>query len=515
MKRAASRTTSRSKKPAGGGAAGARGSRWIPWVVWVVVLTDLVLVLLRILQLGYCPGDDALHYAAKAVSGKPWAEILVLQANYAPEQNPGWLTLQEWVYRCLGCSPAVLVTLSVISMMGLVNAAALPWLRRPEAWLGALLVVAALAPDFVPRMLSGRPLVATMSLNIGLLFLWMRPGLERPPPTVVVATILAWAVGAWLHSSWFLYAFPVAAFILAGGWHRAVWFTGCCGAGTLLGALFTGHPSYYLPYVTEKLFRVFGGHSVPEQLVVELRPSGGAGLAVLGVVAVLFWRGLAIGRKPRELLNPALMLGGLGWVAGLGVVRCWWDWGAPALAVWLALELQHQFERYLHFASGKRVLAATALAVGVYLAVAGNFQQRWSASANCNFLRQDDARLAGWLPEKDGILYSADMDVFYLTFFANPSAPWRYVLGFESTVMQPEDLAVLRRVHAAGGDSRAYLPWVKKMRLPDRLIIRAATLPSPGPPDIPELEWALGFDDYWLGRLRRGAGGSTGQPPGG
>jgi len=36
------------------------------------------------------------------------------------------------------------------------------------------------------------------------------------------------------------------------------------------------------------------------------------------------------------------------------------------------------------------------------------------------------------------------MQVFYFTFFRNPTAQCRYVLGFEPGLMRPDDLAVLR-----------------------------------------------------------------------
>ena len=92
------------------------------------------------------------------------------------------------------------------------------------------------------------------------------------------------------------------------------------------------------------------------------------------------------------------------------------------------------------------------------------------------------------------------MDVFFETFFQNPKAPWRYVLGFEPALMLPEDLEVLHKVLWNGGDVRAYEPWVKKMRTNDRLIIRASWLKSPGPPSIPELEWGHTPGNLWIGR---------------
>ena len=93
------------------------------------------------------------------------------------------------------------------------------------------------------------------------------------------------------------------------------------------------------------------------------------------------------------------------------------------------------------------------------------------------------------------------MRVFNETFFKNPNAPWRYVLGFEPALMLPEDRAVLRKVQWNFGDVRAYEDWVKKMRPEDRLVVRASWLHTPGQPNIPELEWRYAVTDLWIGRL--------------
>ncbi len=56
-----------------------------------------------------------------------------------------------------------------------------------------------------------------------------------------------------------------------------------------------------------------------------------------------------------------------------------------------------------------------------------------------------------------------------------------------------------------GGDNKAYQPWVDKMRLADRLVLRGG---RSSPPGIPQLEWNYGVTGIWLGRLPR-----TNAPP--
>ena len=125
----------------------------------------------------------------------------------------------------------------------------------------------------------------------------------------------------------------------------------------------------------------------------------------------------------------------------------------------------------------------------------------------------DNPGLAGWLPGTNGIIYSADMDVFFDTFFKNPKAPWRYALGFEPALMLPENLEVFDQVIWNNGDVRAYEPWVKKMGPDDRLIIPSAWLKPAGVPAIPELEWACVAKKLWIGRVRAQTNAPGAAPP--
>ena len=58
--------------------------------------------------------------------------------------------------------------------------------------------------------------------------------------------------------------------------------------------------------------------------------------------------------------------------------------------------------------------------------------------------------LAAWMPEPGGIVYSPSLDVFFRTFYANPRADWRYLLGFEPGIMPREDRRILREIQRSG-----------------------------------------------------------------
>ena len=110
-------------------------ARYVPLLCWAVAIFALALVPAKILGRGYLPPDDALRHAAKAVSGKPWQEILVMRSDFTMDAHPGWHAILGLIYRWQHCSTETLVVVAVAGLMLLVSAAVLLWLRRPEAWL--------------------------------------------------------------------------------------------------------------------------------------------------------------------------------------------------------------------------------------------------------------------------------------------------------------------------------------------------------------------------------------------
>src|SRR5690349_2811342 len=116
--------------------------RYVPLAVWGVAVFTIVIIPLKIIGYGFLPMDDALRHAAKAVSGKSWQEILVMRSDFAIDPSPGWQAILAWIHQLQHCNAETLVVISSVGLMLLVTLGALPWLRRPEAWLGALLMAA-------------------------------------------------------------------------------------------------------------------------------------------------------------------------------------------------------------------------------------------------------------------------------------------------------------------------------------------------------------------------------------
>ena len=72
--------------------------RYVPLAVWAAVVLVILAIPLKIISLGYLPADDALRHAAKAVSGKPWTEILVVGPAFQIDHNFGWHFLLRQIY---------------------------------------------------------------------------------------------------------------------------------------------------------------------------------------------------------------------------------------------------------------------------------------------------------------------------------------------------------------------------------------------------------------------------------
>ncbi len=118
--------------------------------------------------------------AAKSITGKPWPQILVLTDDYAIDNHIGWHTLLRQVYLWTQCRDESLVLFSMATLFALVGWSALPWLKRPEAWLITLILTLGVQAPFMRRFMMGRPFMWSMFALLTVLFLWQRR--ESSPP---------------------------------------------------------------------------------------------------------------------------------------------------------------------------------------------------------------------------------------------------------------------------------------------------------------------------------------------
>jgi len=477
-------------------------SRYVPLFVWLVVLGVLFTLPLKIMSYGFLPVDDALRHAAKVISGKEWQDILILRAGIEIDHNAGWHKFLGLVHTMTGWGTDGLVAFSVVLLCMIFLVSPLPFLSRPESWLATLIAALVAHPNMIYRVSLGRPYIFVMAATMVIVFLWMRRGDAKPSSSLIITTVLLTSLCAWLHGGWYLYWLPAAGFLLAQRWRQGFVMTGCWLLGSFLGGLYTGKPIFFLTQQFQVLVSCFTHSTLQRILVGEFKSFDGAHTFVVAAILVLLVQAVRGRPAVRTIQNPAFMMAVLCWVFGFVVRRFWVDWGTPAFLVWLALELQDMIEDTVPPQSLRRVILTGLAAMGFYFAGASDHENRWTANLTTEYLTPDNKDLEGWLPGKDGIIYSDDTRIFYRTFYKNPTAPWRYMLGFEWTFMPEEDIAVYENIWWNFQSYEAFAPWVQKLRPQDRLIL---SRPAGAPPAIPQLEWYYGATDTWIGRLPPGA----------
>jgi hypothetical protein len=374
-------------------------------------------------------------------------------------------------------------------------------MRRPEAWLLALITMYVMPLTEVylfGRLLRGRPYIITATAMLLWGLLW--PKLNDKKNYLKATGIITASIAAstYLHCSWYLFGIPVVCLLIARQWRAGAIFTISAVMGILIGASLTGHPFIFLAQTLRHAFLALGTHTTQAELVTELQAGFPSIYAVGAILLVLFWRKIRGSRNLEISRDPALIMIALCLIGGSITRRVWFDLGRPILCVWLALEFQEYFESIMEKISSKRVFLAIVLAVTLVIFVTSDTEMRWSKSQPAMVLSPGNAEIAPWLPEDGGIFYNDKYYLFYETFYKFPKANWRYILGFESGLMPPEDLAIFRNIQLSNESWASFEPWVKKMRSQDRLLIASA---ENNIPYITSLEWCNTRRGVWIGRL--------------
>lgn len=467
-------------------------------IVTIIAAFFLGIIPFKIIGYGYLPPDDACRHAAKVVSGKDWGKILVLRPEIKMDSHPGWHAILGGVRRVFGWETHSLVLFSAVSLFILFAVAPLFFVRYPESWLASLLVLATAASGFAWRLVLGRPYILTMTVVVILCLSWRKVKRKAFSFASCAGLILLTAASTYIHCSWYMFALPLAALLLAREWRASAVYAICACLGIAIGASLTGHPVIFLKQTLTHLFLAFGKNEAEYMLVSEFRPGFGDTNMAIATALILIW--CALRRRWRIGLvdNPVFILALMGFVLALFTRRAWLDWGLPAAAAWTAGVFDDFFASRLEAGSPRRFILTMALGLVLFMSFAADIGSRWTQCKPVDYLSADDPKQAELLPGPDGIIYSSDMTVFYQTFYRNPHAGWRYILGFEPTLMPEEDLEILRDIQRSPWTLKPYYGWIKKMRPQDRLIIKIGPA---NPPRLPDLEWNYAALNTWIGRL--------------
>jgi hypothetical protein len=474
--------------------------RYAPLFLWGLSLVVICLVPLLITGRGYAPMDDALRHVAKVVSGRSWDDVVVLADWAKTDHNPGWHFILGIVHRVTGCDADTLLVFSVVFTFACFAAVPLIWLRHPEIWIATLLIGCVISEALLNRLTIGRPLVIAMSCAVALLLVWRdRTDRKTIPWRNVIQSIAIITIAAWVHGAWYLFCLPAIACAISGRWRDAGWLALCWIAGSLFGALLTGHPIAFLVQAVEILWHSQLEKSVSVlSLASESGPSNGDKLMCIAMGVIYVWR-VSRGATSREVLqNPAFILILISWIMGFKVARFWNEWGLAASLCWCAIQFQAGSKHLLPHAVD-RCLVCLLACVAFVFATTNDLNRRWSFNlyASDELGDKGDVQIAEWLPGPGGVLYNTGMSQFYRFFFKYPHGDWRYVLGFEPTLMTSENLAIYANILKAPESPESYQDWVRKMGANDRLMVV-----GPEPVPIKELEWHQLGRKTWIGRLR-------------
>lgn len=458
-------------------------------------LGTLLLTCLRVIGQGYFPGDDALRHVAMVVSGHTWAEILVIRPEIIMDSHPGWHFILRGVQSLTGCDKQLLLNFSVISLFLTFTMLPVFYFRRGEAWVASLALSSIFFFGSVFRLFYGRPYIVTMAMIVLFCFLWDKIRDKKRPWAELVTLTLITALATWIHGAWYLFVLPLSALVLARQWRIFLLMSGAMSLGIILGAIFTGSPLAFLYQMLFHALEAFGKYDFQRQLVSEFQPFSGEALVFLLVSVIMLWRWSRGEWDIKIIDNPIFYLIVIGWILGFAASRFWNDWSWPALAFWIAREVQTALEYYTSSFSLKRLTFAGMFCLILILALTNDRDSRWSGVVS-DWPNIENAEHRPWLPAEGGILYNDSMSLFYQVFYLNPHGSWRYALGFEPVWMSTDNLEIYRHIQLTRGKNESYAPWVRKMSDSDRMIlIRNAK------PQIKGLEWHEVTPTVWSGKL--------------
>jgi hypothetical protein len=463
--------------------------------ILMMCLGTLLLICLRVIGQGYSPGDDALRHVAKVVSGKPWAEILVIRPEMTMDSHQGWHTILSWFKSLTGTDKKGLLNFSVIFLFWAFTLPPVLYFRRGEAWVATLALSTVFSFSPVYRLFYGRPFIFSMILILVYCLIWARIKNRRKPLVELIVFAGVTALATWAHGSWFLYCLPLAALVIAREYRVFALMSASTLAGIIMGALFTGNPFVFLRQLIFQAFNALGQHDFQRQLVTELQPFSGEPLMLVVIGGLLLWRWARGEWDVKIVDNPVFYLVVITWILGFNAVRFWADWSWPALTFWVAVELQAVFEKHVKQFSVQRLLLCITLCLVLMLSLTNDRDSRWSGMPS-KWPDMKSAENRPWLPDEGGILYNDDMALFYQMFYLNPHGPWRYTLGFESTWMSADNLKVYGNIQLTRSKNESYAPWVAKMTSKDRMILVLGSKPQ-----IEGLEWYEVTPTIWSGRL--------------
>lgn len=135
-----------------------------------VLIGTMLFIPWKIGSLGYMPQDDAGRHIGKAISGKPWNEILVMRPEITTDMHYGWDALLTFLHKRAGLGADALMAFSVSFCFLAFAIFPMFFLRRSEAWMAALGLLLVFDPFVLSRIFLGRPFIISSAVLAFLLY---------------------------------------------------------------------------------------------------------------------------------------------------------------------------------------------------------------------------------------------------------------------------------------------------------------------------------------------------------
>ncbi len=142
-------------------------------VVLLMCLSALLITCLRVIGHGFFPIDDALRHVAKVLSGKSWADILIIRPEITMDSHPGWHIILSVFQAVTKCDKTVLLNFSVMLLFLVFTVPPIFYFRRGEAWIASLALSTVFFFGSIYRLFYGRPYITSMALVLLFCFLWV------------------------------------------------------------------------------------------------------------------------------------------------------------------------------------------------------------------------------------------------------------------------------------------------------------------------------------------------------
>jgi hypothetical protein len=466
---------------------------------WLFFILIALFTPFFILKQGYMPVDDALRHAAKPISGKEWTEIGTFVPEVKMDHNYGWDKFLTFAHKNLGFETQQdLLDLSIVALFWIFVFGGLLCFKSPIPWFLSLgLSYFVFNWSFPIRLFIGRPFLIFSTIIMLVLHLWTSQAFTFKKR--LAATFFLMAASVFLHGSWYLLVVPAVPFFLLGRWKDAFSIIGCWIAGTLLGAVLTGHPIDFLWQHTFMMFRATSKVVTSLMLVGELKPRIPSGVAMLTIVG-LIWFLTARGKKFQDIIkDPEFIFAIFFTLLGSKIGRFFLDMSLPVFCLWMGKQFAWLIEKEVELFSTVKAKALLAFVVGCFffMYTTSDVGGKWSVDLLSKPL---DAKTVGtsWLPEAGGICYTFQNPAFYRLFFHNPKGNWRYKATFEKGLLPDQDLKIVDNIFLSNLAFSSFVPWVRQMTPKDRLVLIAEAHPQ-----FRGMEWKQVDKEFFIGRLKR------------